>query len=45
MINYYHRLYTSLITTQVLKGTKGNEGNNAVEFPYFLHFPVKQADE
>jgi hypothetical protein len=26
------------------KGTKGNEGTGAVEFPYFLHFPIRQAE-
>jgi hypothetical protein len=32
------------VTPQTLKGTKGNEGNDAVKFPQFLHFPVEQAE-
>jgi hypothetical protein len=33
-----------MVTPQALKGTKGNEGNDAAEFPYFLHFPVESAE-
>jgi hypothetical protein len=38
-----HKLYQAIpgkVTPQALKGIKGNEGNDLVEFPYFLHFPI-----
>jgi hypothetical protein len=33
------------VTTQTLKGIKGNEGTGVVEFPYFLHFLIGQAEQ
>jgi hypothetical protein len=32
--------YKKCVTTPALKGIKRNAGNDAIEFPYFLHSPI-----